>query len=219
MKFLRPVIVILSVLIIDQTLKFWVKLHFAYTESLRITNWFYLYFIENEGMAFGWSLGGEWGKLLLSLFRLAAVFLIGYYLVRLVKHKAPTGFITAISFIMAGAIGNILDSVFYGLIFSASTPTQPATLFPAGGGYAGWLHGRVVDMLYFPLYEGIIPTWIPIWGGEYLIFFRPIFNIADASITTGVILIILFQKRFFKPKPKTASPFPEAENDGDSVSG
>lgn len=188
------------------------KLNFNYTESLRITNWFYLYFIENEGMAFGWSLGGEWGKLLLSLFRLLAVFLIGYYLVRLVKHKAHSGFITSISFIMAGAIGNILDSVFYGKIFSMSTPSTLAVLFPEGGGYAGWLHGRVVDMLYFPLYEGFLPEWIPIWGGDYLIFFRPIFNIADASITTGVILIILFQKRFFRPNKKAQDAEVEAGN-------
>lgn len=189
------------------------KLTFAYTESLRITSWFYLYFIENEGMAFGWSLGGEWGKLLLSLFRLAAVFLIGYYLVRLVKHKAHPGFITAISFIMAGAIGNILDSVFYGKIFSSSTVKSAAALFPAEGGYAGWLHGRVVDMLYFPLYDGFIPSWVPFWGGEYIIFFRPIFNIADASITTGVLLIILFQKRFFKPKQKMENREPAHEPD------
>lgn len=211
MKYLRPVIVILSVLLLDQALKFWVKLHFTYTESLRITNWFYLYFIENEGMAFGWSLGGESGKLMLSLFRLMAVLLIGYYLVRLVKQKASTGFITSISFIMAGAIGNILDSVFYGKIFSASTPKKLAILFPEEGGYANWLHGRVVDMLYFPLYEGFIPAWVPIWGGEYLIFFRPIFNLADASITTGVILIILFQKRFFKTKHPAAADSTEAD--------
>lgn len=193
---------------IDQTLKFWVKLHFAYTESLRLTNWFYVYFIENEGMAFGWSLGGTSGKLILSVFRLAAVMLIGYYLVRLVKQKAHPGFITAISFIMAGALGNILDSVFYGLIFTSSTPQHVATLFSPEGGYAGWLQGRVVDMLYFPLYEGFIPEWVPVWGGEYIIFFRPIFNIADASITTGVLLILLFQRRFFKSKPKAAVILP-----------
>lgn len=165
-------------------------------------------------MAFGWSLGGDAGKLMLSLFRLLAVFLIGYYLVKLVNRKANTGFITAISFIMAGAIGNILDSVFYGKIFSASSTNELSTLFPAGGGYAGWLHGRVVDMLYFPLYEGFIPPWVPVWGGEYLIFFRPIFNIADASITIGVLLIILFQKQFFKPKQtiETAATSPLPSN-------
>lgn len=214
MKYLHPAIVILSVLIFDQALKFWVKLNFMYTESLRITDWFYLYFIENEGMAFGWSLGGEWGKLTLSLFRLLAVFLIGYYLVRLVKQKSHAGFITSISLIMAGAIGNILDSVFYGKLFSASTPQQLAVFMPEGGGYATWLHGRVVDMFYFPLYEGFIPPWVPIWGGEFLIFFRPIFNVADASITTGVFLIILFQKQFFKQPDKQVKATPEDKKDG-----
>ncbi|MBA2423409.1 MAG: lipoprotein signal peptidase [Chitinophagales bacterium] len=202
MRFFRPLIVIFLVLALDQSLKFWIKLHFYYTESLRVTNWFYLYFIENEGMAFGMSLGGDNGKLLLSLFRLLAVGVIGYYLVRLVKQRAHAGFIVSISLIMAGAIGNILDSVFYGKIFSESNPQNIATLFPDEGGYAGWLHGRVVDMLYFPVYEGFLPGWIPFWGGDYFIFFRPIFNIADAAITTGVILIILFQRQFFKEPRK-----------------
>ncbi len=213
MKYLHPVIVIVSVLIFDQALKFWVKLNFLYTESLRITDWFYLYFIENEGMAFGWSLGGEWGKLTLTLFRLLAVILIGYYLVKLVKQQSHRGFITSISLIMAGAIGNILDSIFYGKLFSSSTPQQLAAFLPEGGGYAPWLHGRVVDMLYFPLYEGFIPHWVPVWGGEYLIFFRPIFNIADASITTGVFLIILFQKHFFRHENKDKA-VPEKKPDG-----
>ncbi len=205
MRYFRPLIVILLVLALDQSLKFWIKLHFLYTESRRVTNWFYLYFIENEGMAFGMSLGGENGKLLLSLFRLLAVGVIGYYLVRLVKQRAHPGFIVSISLIMAGAIGNILDSVFYGKIFSESTPQKIATLFPEEGGYAGWLHGRVVDMLYFPVYEGFLPSWIPFWGGDYFIFFRPIFNIADAAITTGVILIVLFQRQFFREPKKEAT--------------
>jgi signal peptidase II len=205
LKYLRPIVIVLSVLAIDQALKFWVKLHFEYTENLHITDWFYLYFIENEGMAFGMSIGGDNGKLILSMFRLLAVFVIGYYLVRLVKQKAHPGFISSISLIMAGAIGNIIDSVFYGKIFSASTPQTVAKLFPPEGGYATWLHGRVVDMLYFPVYEGFLPTWIPIWGGEYFIFFRPIFNIADASITTGVLLIIIFQRKFF-PTRKAELP-------------
>mgnify|MGYP000870973670 CR=1 FL=1 len=213
MKYLRPILIVLLVLALDQSLKIWVKLHFSYTENLHITNWFYLYFIENEGMAFGMSLGGDNGKLMLSLFRLLAVFGIGYYLVRLVKQKAHPGYISSISLIMAGAIGNILDSIFYGKIFSASTTLRPAELFPAGGGYAGWLHGRVVDMLYFPVYEGFLPAWIPVWGGQYFIFFRPIFNIADASITIGVILIILFQRRFFHDRQKREASPPSAEMD------
>jgi len=186
------------VLLLDQGIKFWIKMHFTYNESRRIFGWLYLYFIENEGMAFGMSLGGDSGKLILSVFRIIAVVAIGYYLIRVVNQKAHPGFIVSISLIFAGALGNILDSVFYGKIFSASTTLQPAVLFPAGGGYANWLHGRVVDMFYFPLYEGFLPKWIPFWGGDYFIFFRPIFNIADASITTGVLLIILFQKKFFR---------------------
>lgn len=210
-KLLRPILVVLAVLALDQTLKFWVKLHFTYTESVKVFNWFYLYFIENEGMAFGMSLGGDSGKLMLSLFRLIAVFVIGYYLVKLVRQNAHPGFITSIALIMAGAMGNILDSVFYGRLFSESTPDKIANLFPPGGGYEAWLHGRVVDMLYFPVYEGFLPNWIPLWGGEYFIFFRPIFNIADASISIGVILIILFQKRFFKEKKAPVPPEMVAE--------
>lgn len=198
MKFLRPVLVVAVVLLLDQCIKFWIKLNFTYNESKRIFEWLYLYFIENEGMAFGMSLGGESGKLILSLFRIIAVIAIGYYLVRIVKQDAHPGFIISISLIFAGALGNIIDSVFYGKIFSASTTLHPALLFPEEGGYANWLHGRVVDMFYFPLYEGFLPKWIPFWGGDYFIFFRPIFNIADASITTGVLLIILFQKIFFR---------------------
>lgn len=208
MKFLRPALVVSLVLLLDQGIKFWIKLHFTYNESERILGWLYLYFIENEGMAFGMSLGGDSGKLILSIFRIIAVVAIGYYLVRVVKQKAHPGFIISISLIFAGALGNILDSVFYGKIFSASTTLQPAVLFPAGGGYANWLHGRVVDMFYFPLYEGFLPKWVPFWGGDYFIFFRPIFNIADASITTGVLLIILFQKKFFRDNKRKEAEVP-----------
>ncbi|MBS1657490.1 MAG: lipoprotein signal peptidase [Bacteroidetes bacterium] len=201
MKFLRPAAIIVAVLALDQTLKFWIKLHYTYNESKKIFEWFYIYFIENEGMAFGMTWGGESGKLMLSLFRLIAVILIGVYIVRIVNRNAHPGFVASMALIFAGATGNIIDSVFYGQIFSASVGDAPAVLFPDGGGYAPLLHGRVVDMLYFPLFEGFLPKWVPMWGGDYFIFFRPIFNIADASITTGVLLIILFQKRFFKPEP------------------
>ena len=198
MKFLRPALIVFFVLLIDQSFKFWIKLTFTYNESRKIFDWCYLYFIENEGAAFGMSLGGESGKLILSLFRIIAVIGISYYLVKVINEKAHLGFIAALSLILAGALGNILDSVYYGVIFSESTQSTVATLFPPGGGYEKWLHGRVVDMLYFPLYEGFLPHWVPIWGGDYFIFFRPIFNIADASITTGVLMIVLFQKVFFK---------------------
>jgi signal peptidase II len=168
--------------------------------------------IENEGMAFGMSWGGESGKLMLSLFRLLAVILIGFYLVRIVNRKAHPGFIISMALIFAGAAGNILDSVFYGRIFSASNSMTPAVLFPPDGGYAPLLHGRVVDMLYFPLFEGFLPKWLPMWGGDYFIFFRPIFNVADASITTGVLLIILFQKRFF-PREEPSAPLEVAPSE------
>lgn len=204
MRFLRPAALVLIILGLDQVSKFWIKLHFAYNESKKIFGWFYIYFIENEGMAFGMSWGGESGKLMLSLFRLIAVVLIGIYIVKIVNRKSHPGFVASMSLIFAGAMGNIIDSVFYGQIFSASAGDAPAVLFPAGGGYAPLLHGRVVDMLYFPLFEGFLPSWVPVWGGDYFIFFRPIFNIADASITTGVLLIILFQKKFFKPEQALA---------------
>jgi signal peptidase II len=213
LRFLRPAIVVSLILLLDQSIKFWIKLHFTYNESKRIFNWFYLYFIENEGMAFGMSLGGDSGKLLLTLFRIIAAVAIGYYLIRVVNQKAHPGFIVAMALIFAGAVGNILDSVFYGKIFSMSSPTSLSVLFPAGGGYANWLHGRVVDMFYFPLYEGFLPKWIPVWGGDYFIFFRPIFNIADASITTGVLMIIVFQKKFFRDRnKKIEDPISEIES-------
>ncbi|MFI5134526.1 MAG: lipoprotein signal peptidase, partial [Chitinophagales bacterium] len=215
MRFLRPVSLIVLVLAFDQCLKFWIKLDFTYNESKRIFSWFYLYFIENEGMAFGMTWGGEAGKLMLSLFRLLAVVLIGIYLVNIINKKAHPGFITSMSLIFAGALGNIIDSVFYGTIFSASTASSPAVLFPSEGGYAALLHGRVVDMLYFPLFEGFLPKWLPVYGGDYFIFFRPIFNIADASITCGVLMIILFQKRFFRKEEVSAAdaaPEVSAEN-------
>ncbi len=149
-------------------------------------------------MAFGLKWGGEAGKLLLTLFRIVAVSFFSYWLLNLVKKNAHWGFIISVAMIIAGAMGNIIDSIFYGVIFSESHPGGPvAQLFPAVGGYGTWLHGRVVDMLYFPLIEGVFPSWVPIWGGEYFVFFRPIFNIADFSISTGVITILLFQKRFF----------------------
>ncbi len=196
--FLLPALIIIFVLLFDQMLKFWIKLNYSYTENHRIFNWFYLYFIENEGMAFGMKWGGDAGKILLTSFRIVAAGFIGYWLSTLVKRKAHLGLIVAVALIFAGAAGNIIDSVFYGKIFSSSIiGTPPAVLFPDNGGYAGFFHGRVVDMLYFPIFEGFLPQWIPVYGGEYFIFFQPIFNIADTSITSGVLLIVIFQKRFF----------------------
>jgi signal peptidase II len=173
-------------------------------EYFMMGHWFRIHFIENEGMAYGLSFGGSAGKVVLTLFRLAAV-IFGFFLLRrITKLKYNKGLIICGAMILAGAMGNLIDSMFYGLIFSASTYTQIAQFLPAGGGYAGFLHGKVVDMLYFPVYEGFLPNWIPFKGGDYFVFFQPVFNISDASISVGVIAILLFQKRFFRhpPHPK-----------------
>jgi signal peptidase II len=209
------VIIILSIIIADQALKFWVKTHMLYQEQIPlIGSWFRLFFIENEGMAWGWKFGGEWGKMALTLFRLVAVIFGVFYIRSTIRKKMHPGFIACAALIFAGALGNLIDSLFYGLIFSSSDLGMPlATLFPHGGGYAGFLHGRVVDMLYAPIIEDkVLPQWLPIWGGERFTFFSPIFNIADASISVGVILLLLFQKRFFKKHPQE-KPGPNLEAD------
>tara|TARA_Y100000782_G_scaffold113915_1_gene148387 strand:- start:9165 stop:9791 length:627 start_codon:yes stop_codon:yes gene_type:complete len=194
----RAALITFIVLLIDQVSKFAVKLNMRYGEEILIFDWFRINFVENPGMAFGLEFGGAWGKLALTLFRIIAVFGIAYYIFKLDQKKAHKGLIFAMALIFAGAIGNIIDSIFYGVIFSGSTSSHIATVFPDGGGYGSWLHGRVVDMLYFPLASGYYPDWFPFVGGDYFEFFRPVFNIADSSISIGVALIILFQKRFFK---------------------
>lgn len=189
-----------SILLIDQVVKIWIKTHMYLGQEYNILdNWFIIHFTENEGMAFGMKFGGGYGKLLLSIFRIIAVGAIGWYLYKLIKEKSDKLYIICMSLIFAGAIGNIIDSAFYGLIFSESY-FDIARIFPVEGGYSSFLHGKVVDMLYFPILSGHFPQWLPLWGGEEFIFFRPVFNIADSSISIGVMLLILFQKRFFQKK-------------------
>lgn len=194
----KAILLILVILTIDQVLKIWVKTTMVIGEEIHLFgNWGILHFIENNGMAFGMEMGGKPGKLILSIFRVIAVFGIGWFLNNLVRHKGHLGLILAVSAIMAGAIGNIIDSAFYGMIFSESF-TQPASICPPGGGYSSFLHGRVVDMFYFPVINTHWPQWSPFRPGESLVFFRPVFNVADSAITCGVIAIILFQKKMFK---------------------
>ncbi len=199
MKLRKVVFIIALIIIADQSLKIWIKTSYPFGHVMDVMglNWFKLYFIENKGMAWGWEIGGGWGKMLLTLFRLAAVIFGTWYLGRIVKNKYSKGFIVCAALIYAGALGNLIDSMFYGLLFEESAYTHVAKIFPAHG-YAGFLHGRVVDMLYFPMVNSHFPSWVPVVGGQEFEFFSPIFNIADASISTGEITLLVFQKRFFK---------------------
>lgn len=201
----KSLLIIFIVLIADQILKFWVKTHMMLGDEIVIAkNWFIIHFVENNGMAFGFELGTSYGKYILSIFRIVAVGALGWYITTLWKRKVPFGLIASFSLIIAGAIGNILDSAYFGLIFNESYG-KVATLFPPEGGYAGFLQGRVVDMFYFPLISGHYPTWLPFVGGQEFIFFRPVFNIADSSITVGIFIILIFYRSFFDQKKEDAS--------------
>ncbi|MDR2534015.1 MAG: lipoprotein signal peptidase [Tannerellaceae bacterium] len=208
-KGLGAILIIILLLIFDQWLKIAVKTNMLLGQSIEITSWFKIYFTENPGMAFGMEIIG---KLYLTVFRIIAMGFMIWYLARIIKQDYKFGYIACIALVTVGAIGNIVDSVFYGVIFDASPywPSQvpspipidlqsriplPATIFPSGGGYGTWLHGKVVDMLYFPLIETTLPDWIPIIGGNEFVFFRPIFNLADSSISVGVFLLFIFYRR------------------------
>ncbi|MEX6690201.1 lipoprotein signal peptidase [Danxiaibacter flavus] len=207
MKGKQVILLIAAILVADQAIKLFIKTHYYLGEEHKVIgNWFRLHFVENEGMAWGWKFGGGLGKVLLTMFRLVAV-IAGTFIIRnFIRKGHSRGFIICASLIYAGALGNLIDSMFYGLIFNESDPFSQnlAQLFPPGGGYAGFLHGKVVDMFYFPLIDTTLPSWIPFWGGERFEFFQPVFNLADASISVGVIVLFLFQKRLMPHPPKKA---------------
>lgn len=207
--FKKSLYLITGVLVLDQIFKIWIKLNFAIgDEVLLFGEWGRLHFTENYGMAFGLSFGGEIGKVILTLFRLGAVALLLRWIYKLCKKEETLGVVLGLSAITAGAAGNIIDSLFYGLIFSESTPYSVAVLFPEAGGYASFFHGKVVDMLYFPVINTTLPSWFPFNAGEPFIFFSPIFNLADAAISVGVIYLILFKRAFFATE-RTESNYSE----------
>lgn len=216
------ILLILLILVADQVIKIWVKTHMPlsyhwdeahmmatkYDRGIRPfgekAEWCQIYFVENEGMAWGWKFGGDFGKMALTLFRMVAVIFGVWYIREILRKKHHPGFIICVGLIFAGALGNLIDSMFYGLIFDNSTYTSVAKLFPDQG-YAGFLHGKVVDMFYFPIIRSSYPSWFPFVGGEEFEFFSPVFNLADASISVGVIALLLFQKRFMKAEEVNGS--------------
>ncbi|MCD6658574.1 MAG: lipoprotein signal peptidase [Lentimicrobium sp.] len=194
----KSLLIVSLILIADQVSKFWIKTNMSLGQEFKVLgDWFIIHFTENPGMAFGLEFAGEYGKLALSIFRIIAIIGIFYYLWLITRKKVHTGLLVSLSLILAGAMGNMIDSAFYGMLFSSSNYFEVARFLPDEGGYATFLHGKVVDMLYFPIIQGYYPSWVPWLGGNDFVFFRPVFNLADSSITTGVLLMIIFQKKFF----------------------
>ena len=193
----RSIWIVLPTLVLDQALKIWVKTHMYLGQEYQIFDWFYIHFTENNGMAFGMEFGGDWGKLALSLFRIVFVVFMVSFLLKLIRKNADKVLIVSLSLVLAGAIGNIIDGTLYGILFSESY-RQLATFLPEAGGYAPLFFGKVVDMFYFPIFKCYLPEWIPFWGGDYFVFFRPVFNIADSAISIGVAIMVIFQKKVMK---------------------
>tara|TARA_B100001173_G_scaffold65481_1_gene55393 strand:- start:13 stop:600 length:588 start_codon:yes stop_codon:yes gene_type:complete len=187
----------LFLLVVDQLLKFWIKTNMFLGQEFKIFDWFIIHFTENNGMAFGLEFGGDTGKIILSLFRIIVIVWGFYYITTLTKSKLPNGLLIALGLVFGGAIGNIIDGVFYGVLFNDSY-NQIAEFLPAIGGYSTFLMGKVVDMFYFPLINTHFPNWLPFFGGEHFIFFRPVFNIADAGISVGMFMLILFYRKHFR---------------------
>lgn len=199
------VLILLSVLLVDQSIKWYVKTTMCLHESIHIFDWFYILFTENDGMAFGWDFIGT---VFLSTFRLFAIVLLVWYIVKMIKAKSPSGLIVCLALILAGAVGNLIDNAFYGLFFSESLPFLPAKLVSLGEGYAPFMGGHVVDMFYFPIIDTVWPDFVPFLGGKHFIFFSPVFNFADSAISCGGVSLILFyrQRLVMDNGPKQSNP-------------
>ncbi|MDB9720946.1 lipoprotein signal peptidase [Winogradskyella sp.] len=218
MSLKKASILIFIILLVDQLSKIYIKTHFQLHEDVSVFSWFKIAFVENDGMAWGTKLSDVFtfisdksAKLILTLFRIVAVTGIAFWLVDVTKKKKSKILIFAVAIIFAGALGNILDSVFYGVLFDDSN-LQVATFLPEGGGYANVFHGKVVDMLHFPMWQGVLPQWLPVVGGKSFSFFDPVFNVADIAISTGIGILIVFNKRAFNDKPKIETPVLASHN-------